>query len=90
MSSVSDYMKLNFVALCTVTFAEVVKAHGKSRIVARDIGSSPTLAINISGKWSSTIFPKKGVLPLFAPICSKDAQTRNSSNRALSRAEQHL
>ena len=50
-------------------------------------------AINNSDeRWSTVYFPKnlKGVLPPFEPISSKDAQIRNSSNRALSRAEQHL
>ena len=49
----------------------MVKAYGKCRIVARDTGSVPTLAFNSSVGRTPTIFPKKGVLPLFAPIRSK-------------------
>ena len=57
----------------------VVKAYGKCRIDARDTGSIPTLTLNSCVRRTSTIFLKKRVLPLLAPICSKDEQIMNSS-----------
>ena len=68
----------------------VVKAYGKCGVDAHDTGSIPILAFNSSDRRTSTIFRKKGVLPLFAPNRSKDVQIMNISNRALSRAKQHL
>ena len=70
-------MKRNFVALCTVSLLKWFR-HTCSR---------PMLAIRYSDVLNVNNISEKGSFALFAPICPKDAQIRNSSYTALSRAE---